>query len=119
MDWESIKYFVLFIVGGLLWFAGWFFGKGKPTIKTVDTSEKEKEAAFKEGKAESLEKEASKPISNADKESDKADALMQEADKIREEIEASKEAEKNLPKPVSHDNLTPEQVDDEFNKRGY
>jgi len=119
MDWEPIKFFVLMAVGGLLWLAGWLFGRGKSKPSEPDTKEKEKEASFKEGKAEILEKVADDKLQDAEKENAKADELLKEADKIRDEIEESKKAEQDLPKPVNHDELSSDEVNEAFKKKGY
>lgn len=87
-------------------------------------AEKEKEAARHEAKAEVLERVAEDSISKADSSDKKADALLAEADRIRQEIEESKRAERELLAKSEAikstvEGLSPEQVDDEFTRRGF
>jgi flagellar motility protein MotE (MotC chaperone) len=120
ISWQTIKLVLLAIVGGVLWFLGWLFGKKNSPVKVPDTKEKEKEAARKEGRVEVKEEAVENKLDEAEKNSEKAEEHLKEADKIREEIEKSKEEEKELlENRETYDDATPDEIDDEFKKRGY
>ena len=96
---------------------------------TINKANKENEeklqaAAKSEGKAETLEATAGKELAKADEANKWADELLVKAAKHAAEIEASKRAERELlakREAISStiEGLTPEQVNDEFHKRGY
>lgn len=96
---------------------------------TIDKANKENEqkiqaAAKSEGKAETLEVAADKELAKADEVNKWADELLIKAAEHAAEIEASKRAERELLAKQSAisstiEGLTPEQVNDEFHKRGY
>ena len=96
---------------------------------TIDKANKEngqkiQAAAKSEGKAEGLEVAADKELVKADEANKWADELLIKAAEHAAEIEASKRAERELLAKQSAisstiEGLTPEQVNDEFHKRGF